>query len=102
MLQLFFYVPEKNLEEVLEAVFLAGAGKYQNYDKCCWKTKGEGQFRPLDNSNPYIGKRDILEKCFEYKVEILVANDKKEKVLAALKSSHPYEEPAYGFISLIL
>ena len=93
-----FYVPEENLEEVLEAIFEVGAGRYKDYDRCAWITKGEGRFRPLKNSNPYIGKINQETKVTEMKVECMVKQECVQEVKAALLSAHPYEEPAYHFI----
>ena len=95
---LSFYVPEEDLETVLEAVFSAGAGRYKNYDRCAWTTSGNGRFRPLEKSNPYIGKQNEESKVNEIKVECMVAKEDLRSVKEALLRSHPYEEPAYHFI----
>ncbi len=95
---LSFYVPEKDLETVLEAVFSAGAGKYKNYDRCAWTTPGKGRFRALDKSNPYIGKQNKDTKVNEIKVECMVTEEYLKPVKEALLKSHPYEEPAYHII----
>ena len=95
MYKLCFYVPENATDLVKNAVFEAGAGKIGNYDSCCWQTLGDGQFRPLDNSQPYIGQKGQLETVTEFKVEMVCADERIKAVIAALKKAHPYEEPAY-------
>lgn len=95
MYKLCFYVPTDHLESVKQAVFAAGAGKIGNYDACCWQTRGQGQFRPLEGSRPLIGRRGEVATVEEYKVELVVADGCVGDVMAALKVSHPYEEPAY-------
>lgn len=95
MLQLTFYVPYSHLEKVKDALFVAGAGKIGNYDRCSWQTTGKGQFRPLDESNPSIGKIGTTEKIIEYKVEMVVQKKDLKNIIHKLKESHPYEEPAY-------
>lgn len=102
MYLLYFYVPESNLEEVKSALFKAGAGKIENYAECCWQTKGEGQFRPLEGSQPKIGSTNQLEMIIEYKVEMVVSEEHLSVVVETLKSSHPYETPAYGIIPIRL
>ncbi|MBL7546088.1 MAG: hypothetical protein JNL11_19875 [Bdellovibrionaceae bacterium] len=97
MFKLSFYVPESHLEKVKDALFHAGAGRYENYDYCCWATLGEGQFRPLPSSKPYIGKQNEVKKVKEYKVEMICEETFLEGALAALKTNHPYEEPAFEF-----
>ncbi len=101
MLKLVFFVPEANAEQVKEAVFAAGAGKQGLYDKCCWQSLGVGQFRPLEGANPHIGSINDIEKVEEYRIETLCPDNAIEKVVAALKAAHPYEEPAYDVIALL-
>jgi structural hemagglutinin/hemolysin toxin protein RtxA len=61
---------------------------------------GEGQFMPLEKSNPFIGNKNTLTKVPEYYVEIICTADIIKPVIAALKKAHPYEEPAYHVIKL--
>lgn len=95
MYLLQFYVPESHLEAVKNAVFNTGAGHVGNYERCCWQTLGEGQFKPLEGAVPYSGKIDNIEKCAEYKVEIVVPKELINDAVQALLKSHPYETPAY-------
>ncbi|TQV66132.1 NGG1p interacting factor NIF3 [Exilibacterium tricleocarpae] len=100
MYKLCFYVPESHLEMVKQALFDAGAGRIGNYDCCAWQTPGQGQFRPLAGSEPFIGRRGEVEIVAEFKVEMVCAADKVSAAVAALRRSHPYEEPAYDVWSL--
>ena len=95
MYKLCFFVPEMDLESVKSALFEAGAGRIGDYDCCCWQTLGSGQFRPLAGSNPHLGQRGIVETVSEYKVEMVCADQAVDDVIAALRASHPYEEPAF-------
>jgi hypothetical protein len=97
LLKLSFYVPASHLESVKSALFQAGAGRYKNYDQCCWETLGMGQFRPLSSSKPYIGKENEIEKVPEYKVEMICEESCLGDATKALKNSHPYEEPAFEY-----
>ena len=76
-------------------MFEAGAGRIGDYDHCCWQTLGQGQFRPLEGSNPAIGQQHRVETVAELKIEMVCADDLVRNVVAAMKSAHPYEEPAY-------
>lgn len=100
MYSLVFYVPETHLEVVKEAVFLVGAGAIGDYDHCCWQVRGEGQFRPNLNATPFLGAAEVLEKVAEYRVEMVLKDELKTKVTAALLMAHPYEEVAYHFIQI--
>ena len=100
MYKICFYVPENAVEIVKLAVFKAGAGRIGNYDSCCWQVLGTGQFRPLDNSNPTIGKQGHIETVSEYRVEMVCEDQVIRVVVEALRQSHPYEEPAYDVLRL--
>lgn len=93
-----FYVSETDLEKVKSAMFKAGAGVIGNYSNCTWQALGQGQFMPLEGSDPYIGTTHQLETVKEYKVEMICAEDKLEAAIAALKNSHPYETLSYYVI----
>ncbi len=99
--QISFYVPVENCEKVKQAMFKAGAGIVGDYQECAWQTSGQGQFRPLEGSDPYLGEVNTLEKVEEFKVEMVCASQHIEKVIQALKSSHPYEMPAFSVIQLL-
>ncbi|RDE24291.1 NGG1p interacting factor NIF3 [Motiliproteus coralliicola] len=98
MLKLEYYVPASHLEATQQAIFAAGAGRIGNYDSCCWVTEGRGQFRALDGANPYLGQVGQVEQEPEYKVELVLDEQVRSAVIAALKQSHPYETPAYQLI----
>lgn len=95
MYKLSFFVPVDHAESVKQAVFDAGAGRIGNYDCCAWQVLGEGQFRACEGSDPFIGQQGVIEKVEEYRVEMVCADDLIEAAVTALKSAHPYEEPAY-------
>lgn len=94
------YVPESHLEAVKQAMFAAGAGRVGDYDSCAWQTLGQGQYRPLQGSQPHQGQTGQLETVAEYKVELVCLRSHKGQVVAAMKSAHPYEEVAYGVIRI--
>jgi hypothetical protein len=95
MYKLCFFVPEIDAEAVKAAVFAAGAGRIGDYDQCCWQVAGQGQFRPLEGSDPHIGSLNQVETVAELKVEMVCDDNLIREAVAALKKAHPYEEPAY-------
>jgi hypothetical protein len=100
LLKIEFYVPESHLEVVKSAMFGAGAGRVGEYECCAWQTAGQGQFRPLPGSTPYLGTQDKLETVPEYKVEMVCLAELAEPVVAALKAAHPYDEVAYSVLRM--
>ena len=101
MHKLAFFVPDSHVDVVKAAVFAAGGGRIGDYDHCAWQTLGQGQFRPLDGSQPYLGQTGQVEVVEEWKVELVVADELIVQVVAALKHSHPYETPAYEVWQLL-
>ena len=95
MYKLAFVGPPSHGEQVKSALFAAGAGRIGAYDSCSWQVLGQGQFRPLDGSQPFIGQTGEIEQVQEWKDELVIADELIQQAVAALKSSHPYETPAY-------
>ncbi len=100
LLKLITYVPKIHSFAVREALFEAGAGHIGNYDSCSFNADGTGTFRANENANPFVGKTDELHSEPETRIEVILPEYLKFKVLEALLKTHPYEEPAYDFISL--
>ena len=96
LMQVVVYVPEDHVDAVRDAMFAAGAGAIGNYDECGWAVPGKGTFRPLEGANPYAGEQGMREAMEEQKLEMVVEPWKLTDVLAAMKSTHPYEEVAHG------
>jgi len=94
------FVPVSHLEIVSEAIFMAGGGVIGDYDKCSYRVNGKGTFKGNENTNPKIGTKQNFEVVDEVRLEVLVNQWDLDKVLTALKNSHPYEEPAYDIIPL--
>ena len=101
MYRLNFYVPASHLESVKDAVFAAGAGRIGHYERCSWQVAGEGQFLPLVESDPYIGVRGELTSVAEYKVEMVCHPDCIDAAVRALKTTHPYEQPAWDVVATL-
>jgi dinuclear metal center YbgI/SA1388 family protein len=88
-------VPKDATSKVLDALYEAGAGQIGNYKDCSFTTNGEGTFTPNNGANPHIGTIDKAEKVNENRIELIFESYKENKIIAALKSTHPYEEIAY-------
>lgn len=101
MYKLCVYIPETHVETVKAALFAAGAGRIGAYEACCWQVLGQGQFRPLAGSQPFLGSHGVLETVAEYRVEMVCAADCLPAVLAALRAAHPYETPAFDVTALV-
>jgi len=100
MYHISFYVPLLDAEKVKSAMFKAGAGMHENYSYCSWQTEGKGQFMPINNAKPAIGKIDDIETIPEVKVEMTCHKDKIKEVVTSMKNTHPYESVAYSVVRM--
>lgn len=98
LLKLVVFVPESHQEELRAALCAAGAGQIGHYSDCTFSSSGQGTFRPMAGSKPYIGETGVLESVTEQRLEMVVAKSALAAVLNALKAVHPYEVPAYDIL----
>jgi len=94
------YAPQDDVEVVRSAMFDAGAGRVGDYAECSWSVPGRGQFLPLDGAAPVIGRVGTVELVAEDRLEMVAPRSRRAAVLAALRSAHPYEEPAFDIVEL--
>ncbi len=100
LLKIQVYVPKANIQEVLEAMFSAGAGDIGNYDSCSFRNSGIGTFRAGNESNPYVGEIGKVHSEEEDQLAVVVHKHKLHPVVSAMKKVHPYEEVAYDVFEL--
>ncbi|SHI94155.1 dinuclear metal center protein, YbgI/SA1388 family [Malonomonas rubra DSM 5091] len=98
--KLVVYVPKGHEQEMMTALFAAGAGHIGEYDHCSFRTEGTGSFRGNDSTDPFIGQPGELEQTSEYRLETIVPGAALAKVVARMIKTHPYEEVAYDLIPL--
>lgn len=98
--KIIIFVPENNLEDLMNSVFNAGGGVIGNYEKCSFRMKGTGTFKGNENSNPALGRKENFENVDEVRLEIICDKWNKNKVINAIYNSHPYEEPAFDIYKL--
>ena len=56
----------------------------------------------LNREAPLLQARQgTLEKEKELKVEMVLQREIRQQVIQALRTAHPYEEPAFGLIDII-
>lgn len=101
MYKLCFYIPETQLEQIKLALFNKGAGCTDLYDHCCWQVRGESQFRPLKESQPFLGIKNKVTKVDEFKVEMVCEDEVIADVVEELLKIHPYQQPAYEVTKIL-
>ncbi len=100
MKKLYFFVPVDHAEKVRQAVFNAGAGQVGNYSECSFNTSGEGSFKAETGANPFVGSVGERHLENEYRIEAVFPSHLQGKIIAALRSVHPYEEVAFDIVDL--
>ena len=99
--KLVVFVPQDALDAVRDALFTAGAGRIGDYERCSWYTEGTGTFRPLPGATPTIGQIGAEERVPELRLETVFPAERHDDVVAALRTAHPYEEPAFDVYPLL-
>lgn len=87
-------VPDDDLDDLLNAVFAAGAGRMSGYTECSFSVQGTGRFRPGDGTDPTIGTIGEPERVSETRVEFVAPPELRSAVRRAVLAGHPYEVPA--------
>jgi hypothetical protein len=95
------FVPTSHAEIVRQAMGDAGAGVIGQYSHCSYSVEGVGRFKPLAGAQPSIGELGRLEAVNEERIECVCERGKARRVIAAIKSVHPYEEVALDIYPLI-
>ncbi|NBA76641.1 Nif3-like dinuclear metal center hexameric protein [Emticicia sp. ODNR4P] len=98
--KLVTFVPVEHGQQVLDALYEAGAGQIGDYKNCSFRVEGTGTFRPTGGANPFIGTVDQDEEVKEFRIEVILQAHQEYMILSALKKAHPYEEVAYYLSNL--
>jgi dinuclear metal center YbgI/SA1388 family protein len=99
-LKLVTFVPAARVADLSDALFAAGAGVIGRYSSCSFRSPGTGTFFGEQGTNPAVGQAGRLEEAPEVRVEMVLPSARVAAVVRALRSAHPYEEPAFDLIPL--
>jgi dinuclear metal center YbgI/SA1388 family protein len=98
--KLVTFVPPTHVDAVLDALSDAGAGVIGDYERCSFRVRGTGTFRPGPGTDPYAGEVGEDAEEEEDRLEIVVPDHRLGSAVRALVASHPYEEVAYDVYPL--
>ncbi|MEU4119421.1 hypothetical protein AB0F71_33610 [Kitasatospora sp. NPDC028055] len=93
-------VPESHVEQVVDALHAAGAGRLGEYARCTSVWRITGSWLPSPAARPYLGTAGEVERAEECRVESSCEREQAAAVLAAVRAAHPYEEPVVNFLPL--
>jgi dinuclear metal center YbgI/SA1388 family protein len=94
------FVPGKDLQNVSDAMFEAGAGRIGQYSECSFRLEGTGTFFGSPATNPTVGQKGFREDVAEWRLEVVCPEKSLASVLSAIRRTHSYEEPAFDVIPL--
>ena len=62
---------------------------------------GTGTFLGGQGTEPSVGEAGREERVLELRLETVFPAERHDEVVAALRSAHPYEEPAFDVYPLV-
>jgi dinuclear metal center YbgI/SA1388 family protein len=95
MRKIVVFVPEEDADGMADALSGAGAGRIGDYTHCTFRSPGTGTFFGGEGTDPYAGEKGRLERVPELRLETVVPAHLVRGAVAAIRSAHPYEEPAF-------
>lgn len=88
------FAPQSDRAAVLDAAFAAGAGRIGAYRECSFGSPGTGTFHGGEGARPTVGRAGRREEVAEWRLELRAPQTAADRVLAAIRGAHSYEEPA--------
>lgn len=98
--KLEIFLPQSCFDAVRQALWSVDAGHIGAYDRCLSWSRVESCWRPLEGTDPYLGRPGQLYRAEEIKIEVCCPAARLDETLAAVKAAHPYEEPVINVLPL--
>jgi dinuclear metal center YbgI/SA1388 family protein len=98
--KIVIFTPDADLQRVSDAIFAAGAGHIGQYRECSFRLAGTGTFFGSEATNPTVGQKGRREEVSEWRLEALCPETEVDRVIAAMRQAHSYEEPAFDVYPL--
>ncbi|MGD9689023.1 MAG: Nif3-like dinuclear metal center hexameric protein [Phycisphaerales bacterium] len=99
-LKIITFAPAETVAALRAALAEAGAGCIGAYSHCSFSSAGTGTFLGSAGTSPAVGQAGRLESVAEARLEMICPRAALPGALAALRRTHPYEEPAVDVFAL--
>lgn len=97
-LKLVVFTPAESTRPIIDAASEAGAGKIGLYSRCAFLHPGTGTFFSNEGTDPTVGQVGEVTETPEVRIEMVLPFSRRTAVAEAVRSVHPYEEPALDFL----
>ena len=94
------FAPETAIGAIRTALGRAGAGGIGAYEQCSFSHPGTGTFEARRGAKPAVGAAHAFNAVAEVRLEMICSAASLPGACAALRASHPYEEPAWEIHAL--
>lgn len=98
--KLEIYLSKELIPMMLDEISKLGAGRVGNYDHVASYFEIEGFWKPLEDSLPVTGEKNVINYGKEYKLEIRCEEEFVRDVLHKIREVHPYDEALVNVIKL--
>lgn len=99
--KLEIYIPEEFVESLRDALVCIGLCRVGNYSHVISYQDTKGFWKPLEDSNPYLGTKGEICAGSETKMEVRCPVEKVTEAMAVIRKIHPYEEPLINIVPLL-
>ncbi len=95
------FCPPEAADRVRSALATVGAGRIGGYEHCSFEIRGTGTFFGGPATKPAVGRKGILERQEEVRLEMVCPERALPLAVATLRQFHPYEEPPIEIYRLL-
>ncbi|MHC5113596.1 MAG: Nif3-like dinuclear metal center hexameric protein [Planctomycetota bacterium] len=94
------FCPRDAADAIRDALASAGAGRIGAYERCSFEIPGQGTFQGGADTRPAVGRRGVLERVDEVRLEMVCSAPALALAVTTLRQFHPYEEPPVEIYAL--
>ena len=86
--KLVTFCPTDDVERIRNTLAASGAGRIGKYELCSFELKGTGTFLAGKGTNPALGKKGVIEKVDEVRLEMVCPKAALALAVTTIKQFH--------------